>query len=237
MPFVNEEELKKQNKLVKDYLNNRKLLKQKLHKDIVAKQQIQRSASEIFQPITETLKESQRKTDERQDKLLENIQQQLAIKEKPKSVYTVNFENAFTDEEKQLLAQNGFEINIVELIKRGPNFINNLKDRSKVINQRLGGQRRRHNADTELIDEQIKTFKKYRDKLNKLLGGMELTVGRGLKDPDKLCERLNLLVAAKHAGNNNIRLDNEIASILNKLKSGKCISHCDYQKLSKNILK
>ena len=67
---------------------------------------------------------------------------------------------------------------------------------------------------------------------------MELTIGRGLKkDPNKLCERLHLLTAAKQAGNNNKRLDKEIASILAKLKSSKHISHCDYQKLSNNILK
>ena len=47
---------------------------------------------------------------------------------------------------------------------------------------------------------------------------MELTFGKGLKDPNKLCERLNLLVAAKQAGNNNKRLDQEIANILKKLK-------------------
>ena len=65
---------------------------------------------------------------------------------------------------------------------------------------------------------------------------MELTFGRGLKDPNKLCERLHLLVAAKLAGNNNKRLDQKIANILKKLKLNKCISHCDHQKLFDNIL-
>ena len=32
---------------------------------------------------------------------------------------------------------------------------------------------------------------------------MKLTVGRGFKSPDELCETLNLLVATKQAGNNN----------------------------------
>ena len=45
MVFVTEEELKKQNELVKAYLNNRKLLKQKLQNEILAKQQLQKSAS------------------------------------------------------------------------------------------------------------------------------------------------------------------------------------------------
>ena len=130
----------------------------------------------------------------------------------------MHFENAFDNEKKELLTQNNFETNIVELVKSGPDYINTLKDRARLINQRLGGLRRRRDADTEVIDEQIKTFKKYREKLNKLLGEMELTFGRGLKDPNKLCERLNLLVAAKQASNNNKRLDQEIANILKKLK-------------------
>ena len=112
-----------------------------------------------------------------------------------------------------------------------------MKDRASGLNRRLGGLRRNRNADTDMIDYQIQTFKKYRDKLNKLLGGMELTFGRGLKDPNQLCERLNLLAAAKQAGNNNKHLDKEIANILKKLKLSKCISHCDHQKLFSNILK
>ena len=112
-----------------------------------------------------------------------------------------------------------------------------MKDRARLINQRLGGLRRRRDADTEVIDEQIKTFKKYREKLNKLLGGMEVTFGKGLKDPNKLCERLNLLVAAKQAGNNNKRFGSRNCKHFEKLKLSKCISHCDHQKLFDNILK
>ena len=66
---------------------------------------------------------------------------------------------------------------------------------------------------------------------------MELTVGKGFKSPDKLCERLNLLVAAKQAGKNNNCLNKKITSILKKLKSHKCISPCDYQKLCNVIFK
>ena len=105
MPFVNEEELKNKNKLVKDYINNRKLLKQKLQKEIVAKQQLQKSATEIFRPITKTFEETQKKTDKRQDQLIQHIQQQLAIEDKPRSIYTVHFESAFDNEEKELLTQ------------------------------------------------------------------------------------------------------------------------------------
>ena len=61
MTFVNEEELKKQNKLVKDYLNNRKLLRQKLQKESLAEQQLQKSASEIILPITKKLKKFNRR--------------------------------------------------------------------------------------------------------------------------------------------------------------------------------
>ena len=88
-----------------------------------------------------------------------------------------------------------------------------------------------------MIDKQISVFRKYREKLNKLLKGMELTVGRGFKSPDELCERLNLLVAAKQAGNNNNCLNKKITSILKKSKSHKCILPCDYQKLCNVIFK
>ena len=136
-----------------------------------------------------------------------------------------------------MLQENGFEVDVVKIIEKGPKFINELKDETKEINQRLGGYRRRKDADKEKIDENIQTFKKYRNYLNKTIGGMDLIFGKGLKDLNKLCERLNSLVSAKQAGNNNNRLDKEISSILNKLKSSKCISHCKHQKLSSCILK
>ena len=125
----------------------------------------------------------------------------------------------------------------MELVKRGPDYITSLKDRTILINKRLGEPRRRQDTDTAVIDKQISVFRKYREKLNKLLKGMELTVGRGFKSPDELCERLNLLVAVKQAGNNNNHLNKEITSILKKLKSHKCISPCEYQKLYNIILK
>ena len=95
----------------------------------------------------------------------------------------------------------------MELVKWGPDYITSLKDKTILINKRLAGQRRRQNIDTAVIDKQISVFRKYREKLNKLLKEMELAVGRGFKSPDELCERLNLLVAAKQAGNNNNRLN------------------------------
>ena len=229
MTFVKEEELKKKNKLIEEYLNNRKLLKERLQNEIQSKQQLQQSAAEIFSPITNKIEETQKKRDERQEKLIKELQQ--------RSSYTVNFEIGFNDEEKQMLAKNNLETDIVELVQRGPDYINSLKDRTILINKRLGGQRRRQDTDTAMIDKQISVFRKYREKLNKLLRGMELTVGRGFKGSNELCDRLNLLAAAKQAGNNNDRLNKEIASILNKLKSRKCISPCDYQKLCGVILK
>ena len=52
MTFVKEEKLKKKNKLIKEYLNNQKLLKKRLQNEIESKQQLQEAASEIFLPIT-----------------------------------------------------------------------------------------------------------------------------------------------------------------------------------------
>ena len=238
MPFVNEKELKKQDKLINTYLNNKKILKERLLENVVGKQKLQESASEIFFPITEKIEETQRRTDERQDKLIQGIQQQLAIEEKPKSNFVVDFESSFNDEEKEILSQYNFEKDLVTLIQGGPNYITELRDKAKMLNQQLGGQRRRRDADKDTIDRKIKTIRKYRDKLNKLLGGLDLTVGRGFSktsDPNKLCERLHLLVAAKQAGNNNKRLTNEIISILKRLKPH--VPHADHQKLCGSILK
>ena len=180
MPFVNEEELIKKNKLVKEYFNNRKLLKQRLQNENIAKQQLQKSASEVFFPITKTLEENQKKTDKRQDRMLQNIQQHLAIEEAPRSRFVVDFGGAFSDEEKHMLIENDFEINLRELIDRGPDFINQLIDRAIGMNRRLGGSRRRGGVNLEEINAKIETFRKYREKLRKLLGEMELTVERGL---------------------------------------------------------
>ena len=160
MTFITEEELKKKNQLIKNYLDNKKVLKQRLQQQILAKQQLQENASKIFTPIT-------KKIDEKQDKLIENIQNQLAIEPKPKSTFTVDFERGFTEEEKELLKQHEFETDLATLVQNGPEFINGLRDRARGINHRLGGYRRRRDGDVDLIDEQIRTFKKYRDKLNK----------------------------------------------------------------------
>ena len=67
---------------------------------------------------------------------------------------------------------------------------------------------------------------------------MELIVGLGFKSPNELCEKITFFVAAQQGGNNNNnRLNKEITSILKKLKSNKCISPYDYQKLCNIILK
>ena len=45
----------------------------------------------------------------------------------------------FSDEEKQLLAQHNLETDIVELVKRGPDYITSLKNRTILINKGIGG--------------------------------------------------------------------------------------------------
>ena len=63
--FVKEEKLKKKNKLIEKYLNNRKFLKKRLQNEIQSKQQLQESASEIFLSIIKKIEETQKTTDER----------------------------------------------------------------------------------------------------------------------------------------------------------------------------
>jgi len=130
--------------------------------------------------------------------MLQNIEKQLAntqlgIESIPQATYTANFEKFFSDEENQLLADEDFEVNLTEFVNGGKYFINDLITKTATINKKLGGLRRKLGANTNEIVMKIETFRKYRYKLHDLLKGMKL-IGKGFKDPNKLCERLNLLV-------------------------------------------
>jgi len=61
LTFVNKKELKNQNKLIKNYSDNRKLLKQKIQRENFARQQLQQSDFELLRLITKTFQEIQKK--------------------------------------------------------------------------------------------------------------------------------------------------------------------------------
>jgi len=101
---------------------------------------LQQSASELFRPITNTFQKTQKKTDEKQDKIIKNIKEQLAntqlaIENIPQASYTANFEKFFSDEEKQLLADEDFEINLTEVVNDGRDFINDLITKTATTNK------------------------------------------------------------------------------------------------------
>ena len=50
-------------------------------------------------------------------------------------------------------------------------------------------------------------------------------------DPDELCERLNLLLQEKHAGNNSDIINEEIVAIVDKLLEYKCISKKQHKQI------
>ena len=50
-------------------------------------------------------------------------------------------------------------------------------------------------------------------------------------DPDELCNRLKLLLQAKHAGNNSDMINLEIVAIVDKLSEYKCISKKQHQQI------
>jgi len=83
----------------------------------------------FFCPFTKTYQETQKKTDEKQDIIIQNIKEQLsntqlATENIPQATYTADFENFFNDEEKQLLADEDFEINLTNLVQGGKDLIN-----------------------------------------------------------------------------------------------------------------
>ena len=50
-------------------------------------------------------------------------------------------------------------------------------------------------------------------------------------DPDELCERLNLLLQEKHAGNNSDIANQEIVAIVEKFLEYKCISKKQHKQI------
>ena len=50
-------------------------------------------------------------------------------------------------------------------------------------------------------------------------------------DPDKLCNRLKLLLEEKHAGNNSDIINAEIVAIVDKLLEYKCISKKQHKQI------
>ena len=52
-----------------------------------------------------------------------------------------------------------------------------------------------------------------------------------LSDPDELCDRLNLLLQEKHAGNNSDIINDEIVAIVDKLLEYKCISKKQHKQI------
>ena len=50
-------------------------------------------------------------------------------------------------------------------------------------------------------------------------------------DPDELCDRLNLLLQEKQAGNNSDKINEEIIAIFDKLLEYKCISKKQHKQI------
>src|SRR5882757_8798905 len=63
---------KKKKEVVNKYLKNREILKQKLMNEKIGKQEFQRDiAEEVFKPVTTSITEAQKKTDEKQTQQIE----------------------------------------------------------------------------------------------------------------------------------------------------------------------
>jgi len=79
MTFVNKNEIKSQNKLIKNYLDYQKLLKQMIQRENFAKQQLQQSASEHFRLINKTFQKTQTKPIKSQIKCYKTLKNSLLI--------------------------------------------------------------------------------------------------------------------------------------------------------------
>ena len=229
MPFITEKQLREKNKLINKYLKNREILRNRLFNQKLGKQQLQAAAIEKYKPITEKLEEVQKKTD---TLLIEKLQELPAIEPKRSPIYRVDFEKDFTEEDIELLKQQGFDPHINELAEK-PEEIEQFITLAKRKNKEYGGKMR--GTDEATYRDLVAVNKKYYKTLQRVIDGLAFVrTGQGLlPNPNTLCDRLNLLTLAKQAGNNNKKLNKEISGILSKLKN--YISESDHQKLCTNI--
>ena len=231
MPFIKEKQLREKNKLINKYLKNREILRNRLFDQKLGKQQLEAVAIEKYKPIIEKLDEVQNKT----EVLLQESQNKpLAIEPKRRPTYTVDFEKDFTKGDTKLLKKQDFDPGIINELAEKPEVIKQLIRLVKLQNKECGGKMRWVNReDKTKYRKLIAVNKKYYTTLQEIVDSTaDVKTGEGLvDDPNKLCDRLNLLVSAKQAGNNNKRLNKEIKGVLKKLKNCKHISEFDHQKL------
>ena len=75
MPFKTVKSIEDKNKLIKEFLKNREALKQKLLEKKLGDQELARATEEIYQPVTKSVERAQKKTDENQDKMIEQLKE------------------------------------------------------------------------------------------------------------------------------------------------------------------
>ena len=67
MPLKTINSVENKNKLVKEFIQNREILKQRLIDKKIGEQNLQEATEKIYQPVTKTPDKAQKKTDEKQD--------------------------------------------------------------------------------------------------------------------------------------------------------------------------
>ena len=237
MPFLTIEDVKTKDNLIKEYLKNRGILRDRFRQQKMGEVVFQEQNEKTFKPITEKLEEVQKKTD---DQMIQRIQDEvaplLAIEQKPNKIYNIEFEKDFDDEERNLLADQGFDVNLNDFPNnKDSKEISLIIAAAKQKNKELGGKMRGTYADKKHLRKFTKVNKKYYRKLTDMLNALSMVnTGSGIKamlgkDPNVMCKRLYLLSGEKKAGNNNPKLSREIKKIATQLHTN---GHIDSKILS-----
>ncbi len=195
MSFEVVDSIKKRDQIIQEFLKNRDILKQRILNEKIGKQEFQRDvAQELFKPVTETFTEVQKKTDEKQNKMIEKLQEgqnQLALSQN-KIVHAIrdagpsgvegDVKYLFPAQPLMADLNAGIDLNIITNKKYGefkpPNELINLTrdelnqyQQSIAANNKLLGNKKSKakGVDKEEIDKVLDEFKKY----NKIVKAMK----------------------------------------------------------------
>ena len=111
-------------------------------------------------------------------------------------------------------------------------------------------KKRREKGKLSTLERETKALQDYKDRLNLIVRGTSLLTGKGrrkkkpknrvkinwYKTPDELCERLQLLISSKEAGNEGLEIDNEIVEILKNLLNEGFITKKQYKSIYNNYI-
>lgn len=239
------------------------------YKDIkLGEQSFYENQTNLFKPLSEVTKEQSKAI---QDKLTSNqdaiqnalvpfttniqqrIDQALPYYEKPVTERILDFDQDFTNEEKNYLASQKLDLPSVVFQKQTPNLA---LDKIKTANLSIGQAKRHGKLTEEEYNILTGVIKKYKSRIKQIMEGLKIPTKTGsgvkllkqkryrgrpktkvdaivYKDSNDLIEKLQNFTSSYKAGNKGVH--NYIVEILDELMKNAIISKLEYDNIHGNI--